>query len=132
MVLKDKEWTKVRLKWNCKISTRIVTYCAKWLLTKHLKEVHNLVAKKIKPGRPSTFERGLRHPNHVKINACILGNVMVMQRQDDQKVVNLVHAKTQREWDKLIIVVEQCPSFPQLALVKLASDQLLKVLGPNA
>jgi hypothetical protein len=90
------------------------------------------VAKKIKPGRPSTFERGLRHPNHVKINARILGNVMVMQRQNDQKVVNLVHAKTQREWDKLIIVVKQCPSFPQLTLVKLASDQLLKVLGPNA
>jgi hypothetical protein len=132
MVLKAKEWTKVRLKWKCKISGRIVAYCVKWLLTKHLKEVHALVAKKAKPGKPSTFERGLRHPNHAKMNAHILGNAMVMQRQNDQKVVSCVHAKTQRQWDKLIIVTKQCPSFPKLALVKLASNQLLKVLGLNA
>jgi hypothetical protein len=26
---KDKEWTKVGLKWKCKVGTCIVTYCAK-------------------------------------------------------------------------------------------------------
>jgi hypothetical protein len=57
----DKEWTKVGLKWKCKVGTCIVAYCAKWLLTKHLKKVHGLVAKKAKLGRPSTFVRGLRH-----------------------------------------------------------------------
>jgi len=49
---KDKEWTHVG-------ST--TAYCAKWLLTKHLKEVHGLVAEKSKPGRPSTAVGGPRH-----------------------------------------------------------------------
>jgi hypothetical protein len=58
---KDKEWTKVESKWKCKVGTCIVTYCAKWLLTKHLKEVHYLVTKKVKPRRLSTSKRGLRN-----------------------------------------------------------------------
>jgi hypothetical protein len=66
------------------------------------------------------------------MNARILGNAMVMQRQNDQKVVNFIHVKTQHKWVKLIIVAERCPSFSKLALVKLASYQLLKVLGLNA
>jgi hypothetical protein len=57
MVQKDKEWMKVGLKWKCKVGTSIVTYSTKWLLTKHLKEVHGLMAKKTKPRRPSTFEK---------------------------------------------------------------------------
>jgi len=58
MVWKDKEWMKVGLKWKCKIGTYIVAYCAKWLLTKHLKEVHGLMVEKAKPKKPSTFEGG--------------------------------------------------------------------------
>jgi hypothetical protein len=58
---KDKEWTHVGSKWRCKVGTCTITYCAKWLLTKHLKEVHGLVAKKVKPGRPSTVAGGPRH-----------------------------------------------------------------------
>jgi hypothetical protein len=54
MVWKDKEWMKVGSKWKCKIGTCIVTYVAKWLLTKHLKKVHGLMAKKAKHGRLST------------------------------------------------------------------------------
>ncbi len=75
---KDKEWTKVGSKWKCKVSTCIVTYCAKWLLTKHLKEVHGLVAKKAKPERPSTSSGGPRHQDHAKMNARILGNAMAV------------------------------------------------------
>jgi len=52
---KYKEWTKVGSKWKCKVGNCTVAYCAKWLLTKHLKEVHGLVAEKSKPGRPSTI-----------------------------------------------------------------------------
>jgi hypothetical protein len=48
---KDKEWTKVGLKW----------VYAKWLLTKHLKEVHGLMTKKAKPRKPSTSKGGPRH-----------------------------------------------------------------------
>jgi hypothetical protein len=63
------------------------------LLTKHLKKVHGLVAEKTKPRRPSTSERGPLHQDHAKMNAHILGNAMAVQRQNDQKVVNRVHAK---------------------------------------
>jgi hypothetical protein len=70
----DEGWSK----WKCKVSTCIVAYCAKWLLTKHLKEVHGLVAKKAKPKRFSTSKRNFQHQDHAKMNACILGNVMAM------------------------------------------------------
>jgi len=69
---------KVESKWKCKIGTCIVAYSAKWLLTKHLKEVHGLMTKKAKPRRPSTFKRGCQHQDHVKMNFRILGNTMVM------------------------------------------------------
>jgi hypothetical protein len=57
---------------------------------------------------------------------------MAMQRRNDQKVVSHTHAKTQQEWDKLVTLAKQCPPFLKLALVKLASEQLLQVLGLNA
>jgi len=41
LVRKDKEWTHGGLKWRCKVGTCTIAYCAKWLLTKHLKEVHH-------------------------------------------------------------------------------------------
>jgi hypothetical protein len=75
---KDKEWTHVGSKWKCKVGNCIVAYCAKWLLTKHLKEVHGLVAEKSKPGRPSTAAGGPRHQDHAKMNARILGNAMAV------------------------------------------------------
>jgi len=80
LVRKDKEWTKVASKWKCKVSTCTIAYCAKWLLTKHLKEVQGLMAEKAKHGRPSTSIGGPRHQDHAKMNARILGNAMVMQR----------------------------------------------------
>jgi hypothetical protein len=80
---KDKEWMKVGSKWKCKVGTCIVAYCAKWLLTKHLKEVHGLVAKKAKLGRPSTSVGSLRHQDHAKMNARILGNAQAVQRRND-------------------------------------------------
>jgi hypothetical protein len=65
------------------------------------------------------------------MNACILGNVMAMERRNDQKVANCARAKAQHKWDKLIIVIEQCPKLPKPTLVKLAWEQLLEVLGFN-
>jgi hypothetical protein len=79
------------------------------LLTKYLKEVHDLVAKKAKLRKLSTFERSFPHQNHAKMNICILGNVMAVQKQNDQKVATCVHNKTQCEWDELIIVPQWCP-----------------------
>jgi len=79
------------------------------------------VAEKVKHRRPSTFVRGPRHQDHAKINVQILGNVMVVQRQNDQKVVNHTLAKTQQKWDKLVTFAKQYPPFPKPTLVKLAS-----------
>jgi hypothetical protein len=45
----DEGWVEME-----EVGICIVAYCAKWLLTKHFKEVHGLVAKKAKLGRPST------------------------------------------------------------------------------
>jgi hypothetical protein len=132
MVQKDKEWIKHESKWQCKVGICIVTYYAKWLLAKHLKEVHGLIVEKAKPRRPSTYEGGPQHHNHAKMNVRILGNVMVVQRRNDQKVVNRTPTKTQCEWDELIIVTKQYPPLPKLTLVKLTSKQLLQVLGLNA
>ncbi len=101
---KDKEWTKVGSKWKCKVGTYIVAYCAKWLLTQHLKEVHGLVEEKAKPGRPSTVTGGPRHQDHAKMNARILGNAMVVQRRNDQKVASRTRAKTQRKWKNLVVL----------------------------
>jgi len=94
--------------------------------------VHGLVAKKAKPGRPSTVGRGLRHQDHAKMNVRILGNAMAVQRQNDQKVASHARAKAQHKWKNLVAVAKQCPPFPKLGLVKLASEQLLKMLGLNA
>jgi hypothetical protein len=129
---KDKEWTKVESKWKCKVGNCIVAYCAKWLLTKHLKEVHGLVAEKSKLGRPSTVAGGPQHQDHAKMNTRILGNALAVQRQNDQKVASRARAKAEREWNHLVALAKQCPPLPKPPLVRLASEPLLKVLGLNA
>jgi hypothetical protein len=123
LVRKEKEWTKVGLKWKCKVGACIVAYCAKCLLTKHLKEVHGLVVEKAKPRRPATSIRGPQHQDHAKMNVWILGNGVVMQRWNDQKVISCTRAKAQHEWDKRVTLAKQCPPFPKPTLVKLALEQ---------
>jgi hypothetical protein len=95
MVQRDKKWMKVGSKWKCKVGTCITACCAKWFLTKHLKEVHGLVVEKTKPGRFSTSKGSHQHQDHVKMNTHILGDAMVMQRRNDQNVVSHICAKTQ-------------------------------------
>jgi len=56
---------------------------------------------------------------------------MAMQRQIDQKVVSHACAKAQCKWDKLMIVVEQCPPLLKLTSVKLTLKQLLQLLNFN-
>jgi hypothetical protein len=60
---------------------------------KHLKEVHGLMVEKAKYRRLSTCEGGFQHQNHAKMSIYILGNAMVMEKQNDQKVVSDTHAK---------------------------------------
>jgi len=90
--------------------------------------VHGLVVEKVKLGRPSTSARGFQHQDHGKMNARILGNAQAVQRRNDQKVASCTRAKAD-EWVKLLTISKQCPLFPKPAIVKLASEQLLKVLG---
>jgi hypothetical protein len=66
------------------------------------------------------------------MNARILGNAMVVQRRNNQKVANRARAKAQCEWENLVVVAKQCPPFPKPGLVKLVLEQLLKVLGFTA
>jgi hypothetical protein len=66
------------------------------------------------------------------MNARILGNVMAMQRRNDQKVASRARAKAEREWKNLVDITKQCPPFPKPTLVKLTSEQLLKMLSLNA
>ncbi len=69
-------------------------------------QVHGLVAKKSKLGRPSTFAGGPRHQNHAKMNDHILGDAMVVQRRNDQKVASRARAKAEREWNHLVAVAK--------------------------
>jgi hypothetical protein len=48
------------------------------VLKKHLKEVHGSVVEKAKLGKPSTYKRGHQHQDHVKMNICILGDVVAV------------------------------------------------------
>ncbi len=64
------------------------------------------MGEKAKPRRPSTSVRGPRHQDHAKMNARILGNSWVMQRCNDQQVVNHTRVKTQQEWDKLVTLAK--------------------------
>jgi len=66
------------------------------------------------------------------MNVRILGNAMVVERRNDQKVINCTHVKAQQEWDKVVTLAKQCPPFPKATLVKLASKQLLQMSGFNA
>jgi hypothetical protein len=91
-----------------------------------------LGGKKGQLGRPSTSTGGLRRQDHAKMNARILGHAMAMQRRNDQKVISHIRVKAQRKWNHLVVVTKQCPPFPKPALVKLALEQLLNVLGFNA
>jgi hypothetical protein len=65
------------------------------------------------------------------MNARILGNVMTVQRRNNQKVVKRARAKAQHEWKNLVAIAKQCPPFPKPVLVKLTIEQLLKVLSFN-
>ncbi len=131
LVRKDKEWTKVGSKWKCKVGTCTVAYCAKWLLTQHLKEVHGLVVEKAKPGRPSIAAGGPRHQDHAKMNVRILGNAMVVQRRNDQKVASHARAKAQREWKKPGSCCKTMSTIPKTSFGQISFRIIIEGVGPQ-
>jgi hypothetical protein len=48
------------------------------------------------------------------------------------RVANRARAKAECEWNHLVAIAKQCPPLPKPVLVRLASEQLLKVLDLNA
>jgi len=61
-----------------------------------------------------------------------VGLQQAVERQNDQEVASRARAKAKCKWNHLVAIAKQCPPLPKPALVKLASKQLLKVLGLNA
>jgi hypothetical protein len=57
---------------------------------------------------------------------------MAVQRHNYQKVINRIRAKAQCEWDKLVIIVEQCPPLPKTNFGQINFKALLQVLGLRA
>jgi hypothetical protein len=66
------------------------------------------------------------------MNTRILGNAMVVQRRNDQKVASHAPTKVKCEWNHLVALVKKCPPLRKPPLVRLVSEPLLKVLGLNA
>ncbi len=64
------------------------------------------MTEKSKPGRPSTAVGGPRHQDHGKMNARILGDVMAMQRRNDQKAASRARAKAERKWNHLVTLAK--------------------------
>ncbi len=114
---------KVGSKWKCKISICIIAYSTKWLLTKHLKEVHGLIIEKAKHGKPLTSKGSPQHEDHAKMNARILGDAMVMQRRNDLMLM------PKPNMSGLIIVAKQCAPLLKPTLIKLVLKQVLCLNG---
>jgi len=93
--------------------------------------VHGLVAEKAKPGRPSIVVGGPRHQDHAKMNAHILGNAMVVQRRNDQKVASRTRAKAQRQWKNLVAVAKQCPPIPKIRFGQISFRAIVESVGPQ-
>ncbi len=55
-------WVKDGSKWCCKVGNGVKTYVVKWLLTTHLKKVHDLIINEGKLGCLSNCEVGLSMP----------------------------------------------------------------------
>ncbi len=90
-----------------------------------------MVAKKAKPGRPLTSVEGPQHQDHAKMNARILGNVMAVQRQNDQKVASRTRAKAQREWNHMVANAKQCPPFPKTSFGQISLRVIVEGVGPQ-
>jgi hypothetical protein len=64
-----------RSKWSGKVVKCKESSTTKWILTTHLKKVHEFIAKKGNHGCPSTHEKGPPHQNHLVTNVHILRDV---------------------------------------------------------
>ncbi len=93
-VMEDADRLHEGSKWKCKINGCTNTYAVKWLLRQHLDNKHGFCMELSKYGCPFTCVGGPRQQNHHAVNARILSNPHVRQKQNEKKAFNRVKEKT--------------------------------------
>jgi hypothetical protein len=74
IALKFVHWARCGPKFAYKIDGCDASYTAKYNLIQHLWTHHNLFMESDKPERPSTWEEGMGHQDHMAMNARVLNN----------------------------------------------------------
>jgi hypothetical protein len=85
--MEDADWVHKGSKWKCKINGCTNACVTKWLFCQHLDNKHGLRMELGKSGRLSTYVRGPRQQNHHAMNARILSNLHVRQKQNEKKAL---------------------------------------------
>ncbi len=75
---KGVEWVKKGWKWSCKVGECKETCVVKWILTAHLKKVHEFIVEKGNPMHLSIGEKGPQSQNHSAMNAHILSDAQLI------------------------------------------------------
>jgi len=83
--MEDSEWAHKSSRWFCKVDACTTPYVAKWLLRQHLKHTNSLWMQVEKSRRPSICPRGPKQQDHNFMNARILSNPHVRQKQNGKK-----------------------------------------------
>jgi hypothetical protein len=81
-----------------------------------------------KSGHSSTRPRGPRQQDHNFMNACILSNPHVRQKQNEKKAFDRVKKKVKLEWDELQDQAQQMRQIKWPLLVCLTS-KMLSIIG---
>jgi len=99
--MEDANWVHERSRWKCKINGCTNTYATKWLFHQHLDNKHGLCMEVGKFGHPFTHVGGPRQQNHHAMNAQILNNPHIGQKQNEKKAIERVKKKAKLKWDEL-------------------------------
>jgi hypothetical protein len=99
--MEDADWVHERSRWKCKINGCTNVYATKWLLRQHLDNKHGLRMELGKSGCPSTRVGGPRQQNHHAMNARILNNPHIGQKQNEKKALDKVKKKAKLERNEL-------------------------------
>jgi hypothetical protein len=67
----------------------------------HLKKMHSLVAKKVKPSRLSMHLKGPKQQTHTATNAKVLNDPIAIMQPNEQKATTCTKIPTTIEWDRL-------------------------------
>ncbi len=74
VALEGVHWAREVAKFACRVDWCNMTYAAKYNLVRHLHAHHNVTMEPSKPKWPFTWEKCLKHQNHMTMNAQVLNN----------------------------------------------------------